>query len=51
MKDKKVYVKPALRKVRLEVKHSVLSTCHTSNATTAQYPQGCVLDACFYKVP
>ncbi len=50
MKEKKVYEKPALRKVRLEVKNSVLSSCHTSTATNSMTP-GCLVQQCFYRTP
>jgi hypothetical protein len=48
MEAKKVYEKPMLRKVRLEVKNSVLATCHTStsiSAKTADFP--CNVVTCF----
>ena len=51
MEKKRAYQKPVLRKVRLEVKTSVLSTCHTSQT---QQPNGvpdplknCALNMCF----
>lgn len=34
MEQKQAYEKPSLRKVRLEVKTSVLSTCHNSQTVT-----------------
>jgi len=37
---KQAYVKPALRKVRLEVKTSVLGVCHTSTVSSPLIPGG-----------
>ena len=34
MKKKRAYEKPVLRKVKLEVKTSVLAVCNTSTSTT-----------------
>jgi hypothetical protein len=34
MDEKRVYEKPALRRVRLDVKTAVLATCHSSTITT-----------------
>ncbi len=36
MEKKQAYEKPALRKVRLEVKTSVLASCHSSVVTSPQ---------------
>ena len=53
VKKKQAYEKPLLRKVRLEVKTSVLAACHFS---TAQQPMddpipgaGCRVNQCFYR--
>ena len=50
MEKKRVYERPALRKVRLEVKASVLATCHTSLTLTAQTVEGeaCTITGCQY---
>lgn len=36
--NKKPYEAPAVKKVKLEVKNAVLSTCHTSYDNTPRYP-------------
>ena len=41
-KEKQVYEKPQLRKVRLDVKASVLAVCHSSLAPAAETPGGCL---------
>ena len=49
MKEKKqAYERPALRKVRLEVKTSVLVDCNTSVSTTpVEDIAGCNLTGCY----
>jgi hypothetical protein len=46
---KRVYEKPLLRKVRLEVKTSVLAACNTSAVTTpsASVTANCKINLCY----
>lgn len=46
-KKKRAYEKPALRKVRLEVKTSVLAVCHTSTVATPNNPS-CQVVTCVF---
>jgi len=41
--SKKVYATPTIRKVRLEVKESVLGTCHSSPVLTPAAEFGCAI--------
>ena len=53
MNKKRIYAKPLLRKVRLQVSNSVLAACNTSfNNGPANVPEageGCVSNQCFTK--
>jgi hypothetical protein len=54
LEKKRVYEKPVLRKVRLEVKTSVLGDCHTSTFMLSDtLPLGCAqpLSACVQPSP
>lgn len=55
MYRKTQYEKPSLRKVRLEVKTSVLSVCNTSFTSspknTPEFGAGCVDNHCLTKTP
>ena len=47
MQRKPTYEKPVLRKVRLEVKTSVLVDCNTSVSTTPVDVAGCNVTGCY----
>jgi hypothetical protein len=48
LEKKKAYEKPILRKVRLEVKTSVLATCNTTSVSTAKdLPLTCQVTGCY----
>ena len=53
MKKKQAYQKPLLRKVRLEVKTSVLAACHFSTALGPMDDPipgaGCRVNQCYYR--
>jgi len=55
LETKQAYEKPLLRKVRLEVKTSVLATCNTSVVSTPMdIPTpgaGCVANMCYTAPP
>lgn len=55
MKKKQVYEKPLLRKVRLEIKTSVLDVCNTSTAVQpTDVPvlgAGCIANMCYTSTP
>jgi hypothetical protein len=49
MDEKRVYEKPALRKVRLDVKTAVLATCNSSTISTPEdsgIPVTCAISLC-----
>jgi len=50
MEKKQAYEKPVLRKVRLNVKNSVLSSCNVSGTTTPATPDTCraIGSTCYY---
>jgi hypothetical protein len=45
------YERPELRKVRLDIKTSVLTVCNTSIVTTPMTPLGCKNDPTCYTAP
>lgn len=47
MEKKRAYERPELRKVRLDVKSSVLGFCHQSNTLQAVSPTGCTVENCY----
>jgi hypothetical protein len=51
MEKKRVYEKPALRKVRLDVKTAVLAVCNISATSDPVGGLGCMMTGCFDQPP